>query len=76
MSAWYGIGAPKKTPAEIIGRLNKEINAGLGDPNMTARLAALGSSAFLVSPADFGKFVAEETEKWATVIKSARIKPD
>jgi tripartite-type tricarboxylate transporter receptor subunit TctC len=76
MSAWYGIGAPKKTPAEIIDRLNKEINAGLGDPGMTARLAALGSSAFPVSPADFGKFVADETEKWATVIKSARIKPD
>jgi tripartite-type tricarboxylate transporter receptor subunit TctC len=76
MSAWYGIGAPKKTPAEIIDRLNKEINAGLSDPRIIARLAALGSSAFPVSPADFGKFIADETEKWAKVIKFARIKPD
>ena len=76
MSAWYGLAAPKKTPAEIVERLNKEINAGLGDPGMTARLVALGSSAFLVSPAQFGKFIADETEKWAKVIKSARIEPD
>jgi len=76
MSAWYGIGAPKKTPAEIIDRLNREINAGLGDPGVTARLAALGSTAFAVSPAEFGKFVADETEKWAKVIKAAQIKPD
>jgi tripartite-type tricarboxylate transporter receptor subunit TctC len=75
-SVWYGIGAPKKTPAEIIDRLNKEINAGLADPGMTARLAALGSSAFPVSPAEFGKFNRDETEKWAKVIKFARIKPD
>jgi tripartite-type tricarboxylate transporter receptor subunit TctC len=76
MSAWYGIVAPKKTPAEIIERLNKAINAGLGDPGMTVRLSALGSSALPVSPADFRKFIADETEKWATVIKSARIKPE
>jgi tripartite-type tricarboxylate transporter receptor subunit TctC len=76
MSAWYGIGAPKKTPADIIDRLNREINAGLGDPGVTARLAALGSTAFAVSPAEFGKFVADETEKWAKVIKAAQIKPD
>jgi tripartite-type tricarboxylate transporter receptor subunit TctC len=76
MSAWYGIVAPKKTPGEIIERLNKAINAGLGDPSMTVRLSALGSSALPVSPADFGKFIADETEKWATVIKSARIKPE
>jgi tripartite-type tricarboxylate transporter receptor subunit TctC len=75
-STWYGIGAPKKTPAEIVDRLNKEINAGLADPGMTARLAALGSSAFPVSPAEFGKFIADETEKWAKVIKFARIEPD
>jgi tripartite-type tricarboxylate transporter receptor subunit TctC len=73
-STWYGIGAPKKTPAEIVDRLNKEINIGLADPGMTARLAALGSSAFLVSPAEFGKFIADETEKWAKVIKFAQIK--
>jgi len=76
MSAWYGIGAPKKTPAEIIERLNKEIQAGLGDPGVTARLSALGSSAFPVSPADFGKFIADQTEMWAKVITAARIKPD
>jgi tripartite-type tricarboxylate transporter receptor subunit TctC len=76
MSAWYGIVAPKKTPDEIIDRLNKAINAGLGDPGTTARLSALGSTALPVSPADFGKFIADETEKWATVIRSARIKPD
>ena len=73
-STWYGIGAPKKTPAEIIDSLNKAINAGLADPGLTARLAALGSSAFLVSPAEFGKFIADETEKWAKVIKFAQIK--
>jgi tripartite-type tricarboxylate transporter receptor subunit TctC len=76
MSGWFGIAAPKKTPAEIIDRLNKAINAGLGDSDMTARLSALGLSALPVSPADFGKFIADETQKWATVIKSARIKPD
>ena len=75
-STWYGIGAPKKTPAEIVDRLNKEINIGLADPGMTARLAALGSSAFPVSPPEFGKFIADETEKWAKVIKFARIEPD
>jgi tripartite-type tricarboxylate transporter receptor subunit TctC len=73
-STWYGIGAPKKTPDEIVDRLNKEINIGLADPGMTARLAALGSSAFPVSPAEFGKFIAGETEKWAKVIKFARLK--
>ena len=75
-STWYGIGAPKKTPAEIVDRLNKEINIGLADPGMTARLATLGSSAFPVSPAEFGKFIADETEKWAKVIKFARIEPE
>ena len=75
-STWYGIGAPKKTPAEIVDRLNKEINIGLADPGMTARLAALGSSAFPVSPPEFGKFIADETEKWAKVIKFARIEPE
>jgi len=75
-STWYGIGAPKKTPAEIVDRLNKEINIGLADPGVTARLAALGSSAFPVSPPEFGKFIADETEKWAKVIKFARIEPE
>jgi tripartite-type tricarboxylate transporter receptor subunit TctC len=76
MTAWYGFGAPKKTPAATIDRLNKEINAGLGDPGINARLAALGSAAFPVSPDEFGKFIADETEKWAKVIKFANIKPE
>jgi tripartite-type tricarboxylate transporter receptor subunit TctC len=75
-STWYGIGAPKKTPAEIVDRLNKEINIGLADPGMTARLAALGSSAFPVSTAEFGEFIADETEKWAKVIRFAHIEPE
>ena len=76
MNAWYGVGAPKNTPAEIVERLNKEINMGLGDPVVRARLAALGSSPFVMSAADFGKFIAAEHEKWAKVIKAAGIKPD
>ena len=76
MSAWYGIVAPKKTPEEIIGRLNKAINLGLGDTGMTARLAVLGSSALPFSPAALGKFVGDEIEKWTKVAKFARIKPE
>jgi tripartite-type tricarboxylate transporter receptor subunit TctC len=76
VSAWYGIGAPKDAPAEIVDKLNTEINAGLADPSVKARLADLGSSAFVVSPAEFGKFIASETEKWAKVIKFANIKPE
>jgi tripartite-type tricarboxylate transporter receptor subunit TctC len=76
VSAWYGIGAPKNTPAAIVDRLNAEINAGLTDPKLKARLADLGSSAFVVSPADFGKFIANETEKWAKVVKFAHIKAE
>ena len=75
-SAWYGIGAPKNTPAEIIDKLNKEINAGLADPKMKARLADLGGTVLAGSPADFGKLIADETEKWAKVIKFAGIKPE
>jgi tripartite-type tricarboxylate transporter receptor subunit TctC len=67
MSAWYGLGAPKNTPAEIVDSLYKEINAGLPDPGMTARLAALGSSAVAVSPSNFGRFIADEIEKWGKV---------
>ncbi len=69
-----GIGAPKATPAEIVEKLNKEVNAALADPKMKVRLADLGV-ALPGSPAEFGKLIAEETEKWATVIKSAGIKP-
>jgi tripartite-type tricarboxylate transporter receptor subunit TctC len=75
-SSWYGIGAPKNTPAEIVERLNMEINAGLSDSKLKARLADLGSSVFVLSPSDFGKFIADETEKWAKVIKFANIKPE
>ena len=74
-SAWQGIGAPRSTPAEIIEKLNKEINAALADPKMKARLADLGSAVLPGSPADFGKLIADETEKWGKVIKFAGIKP-
>lgn len=76
VSAWYGMGAPKNTPAEIVHGLNMEINAGLADPKLKARLADLGSSAFVVSAADFGKFITNEAEKWAKVVKFANIKPE
>ena len=75
-STWYGVGAPKATPAEIVEKLNKEINAGLADPKIKARLADLGGTALPGSPSDFGKHIAEETEKWAKVIRSANIKPE
>jgi tripartite-type tricarboxylate transporter receptor subunit TctC len=75
-SQWYGVCAPKNTPAAIIDRLNKEINAGLADPKIKARLADLGGTVLPGSPADFGKHIAEETEKWAKVIRAANIKPD
>jgi len=75
-SLWYGVGAPKATPAEIVETLNKEINAGLADPKIKARLVDLGGDVLALSPADFGKFIADETEKWANVIKFAGIKPE
>src|SRR5262245_24464892 len=74
-SFWYGIGAPKATPVEIADKLNQEINAGLADPKLRARLLDLGGTVLAGSPADFGALIAEETEKWAKVIKSAGIKP-
>jgi tripartite-type tricarboxylate transporter receptor subunit TctC len=73
-TTWNGIGAPKNTPAEIVDKLNKEINAALADPKMKAQLADLGATALVGSPADFGKLIAEETEKWAKVVKIAGIK--
>jgi tripartite-type tricarboxylate transporter receptor subunit TctC len=75
-NTWYGVGAPKNTPAEIIDKLNKEINAGLPDPKMKARLGELGSTALAGSPADFGKLIADDTEKWGKVIRAANIKPE
>src|SRR5262245_24911715 len=74
-SFWFGVGAPKTSPAEIVDKLNKEVNAALADPKMKARLAELGATALPGSSADFGKFIADETEKWGKVIKFAAIKP-
>jgi tripartite-type tricarboxylate transporter receptor subunit TctC len=73
-SSRYGIGAPRNTPAEIIGKLNKEINAALSDSRLRARFADLGGTILPGSPADFGKLITEETEKWAKVIRAANIK--
>ena len=75
-SAFVGIGGPRNTPAEIIDILNKEINAGLADPKMKARLADLGGTVLTGSSTDFSKLIAEETEKWAKVIRAANIKPE
>jgi tripartite-type tricarboxylate transporter receptor subunit TctC len=75
-SAVFGLGAPRNTPAEIIDTLNKEINAALADPNTKARLADLGGTVLAGSPADFGKLVAEETEKWGKVVKFSGAKPE
>ena len=75
-SQWYGIGAPKSTPAEIVDRLNAEINAALADPRLKARIADLGGEVLAGSPADFGKLIAADTDKWAKVIRAANIKAD
>jgi tripartite-type tricarboxylate transporter receptor subunit TctC len=75
-SAWEGIGVPKNTPAEIVDRLNKETNTVLADPKMKARLADLGAEPMPMTPAEFGKLIADETEKWAKVIKFAGIKAE
>jgi len=74
-SAWFGIGAPKDTPAEIVNRLNGEINAALTDPRIRARLSALGGVVFATSPRDFGKFIGDDTEKWAKVVRFSGAKP-
>jgi len=75
-SGWFGVGAPKVTPAEIVEKLNKEINAGLADPKLKARLADLGGDALALSPPDFGKLIADETEKWGNVIRALNIKAE
>ncbi len=75
-SGWYGIAAPHGTPAEIVSRLNKEINAGVADPNVKKRLTDLGCNIFTGTPDDFAKFVTNETEKWAKVVKFANIKAE
>ena len=75
-STWFGIGAPKNTPAEIVDKLNKEINAGLADPKLKGRLADLGATVLAGSPAEFGKLIADETEKWTKVVRFAGIKAE
>jgi len=75
-TAWYGIGAPRATPAEIVDKLNKEINAALADPRMKARIVDLGGDVLALSPADFGKLIADETEKWGNVIRALNIRAD
>jgi tripartite-type tricarboxylate transporter receptor subunit TctC len=76
VSSWYGVAAPKNTPAVIIEKLNKEINAALADPKVTARIVDLGGTVIPGPPADFGKLLAEETDKWAKVVKFSGAKPE
>jgi tripartite-type tricarboxylate transporter receptor subunit TctC len=76
VSSWWGAGAPKNTPAEIVEKLNREINAGLADPKIKARLAEVGGTVLQGSPADFGRLIAEETEKWGKVVRFSGAKPD
>ena len=75
-SSWFGIAAPKATPAAIIDTLNREANAGLADPKIRARLDDMGGMVLAGSPADFGKLIADETEKWGKVIRAANIKAE
>jgi tripartite-type tricarboxylate transporter receptor subunit TctC len=75
-SLWNGFGAPKGTPAEIIDKLNREINVGLADPKMKARLTDLGATVLVGSPDDFGKLIVNDTQKWARVIRAAQIKAE
>jgi tripartite-type tricarboxylate transporter receptor subunit TctC len=74
VSAWYGVGAPKRTPAEVIDKINSEINAGLATPAMKARFAELGGAPMPMTAAEFGKLIADETEKWGKVIRAANIR--
>jgi tripartite-type tricarboxylate transporter receptor subunit TctC len=75
-SGWFGVGVPKGTPTAIVDRLNKEINAALAGPKIKARLADMGGTVFAGSPADFGKLIADDTEKWAKVVRFSGAKPD
>jgi tripartite-type tricarboxylate transporter receptor subunit TctC len=75
-SNWFGVCAPKATPAAIVDKLNKEINASLAEPKIKARLADLSGAVLALSPAEFGKLIADETEKWGKVIRAANIKPE
>ena len=75
-SVWTGLGAPRGTPIEIVDKLNAEINSGLADPTIKARLTDLGGTVLAGSPADFGRLIEDDTEKWAKVVKFAGIKPE
>jgi tripartite-type tricarboxylate transporter receptor subunit TctC len=75
-SAWFGVCAPRNTPTDIVGKLNQEINAVLSDPKMRARIAGLGGTVLAGSPADFGKFIVDETEKWAKVVRLSGARPE
>jgi tripartite-type tricarboxylate transporter receptor subunit TctC len=75
-TGWVGIGVPRGTPVEIIEKLNLEVTAGLASSTIKARLADLGGAPLVSSPADFGKLIAEQTDRWAKVIRAANIKPD
>ena len=75
-SQWYGMSAPKNTPGEIIDKLNREINAALNDPVMKAKFAEIGGEPLPGSPSDFGRLIADETEKWAKVVKFTGLKPE
>lgn len=75
-SSWWGVGAPRGTPTEIIGKLNREINAGLADPNIKQRLAEFGGTPVAMTAAEFGTFIGDDAQKWAKVIRAANIKPD
>jgi tripartite-type tricarboxylate transporter receptor subunit TctC len=75
-SQWYGMSAPNNTPAQIVDRLNKEINTALADPKMESRFADIGGEPLPGSPAEFGKLIAEETEKWGKVVRAAGMKPE
>jgi tripartite-type tricarboxylate transporter receptor subunit TctC len=76
VTGWLGVGAPRGTPPEVVERLNREINAALAKPAVSGRMAELGSEIFTGSPADFGRLIAEETEKWAKVVRFAGLKAD
>ena len=75
-STWSGIGAPKNTPAQIVDKLNKEVNGCLADPKLVAQLADLGSVPIPMTPAAFGRFIGDEIDKWRKVIRTANIKPE
>ena len=75
-AGWYGVGAPKSTPADIVDKLNREVNAGLADRKLKARLADVGVEPTPMTPAEFGKLIADDTEKWGKVIRAANIKPE